>query len=351
MTDYEDVHWADIPQGNLADILYIYEDKYFNELNNMFSQYHQIDKTSYKTAKKRIHLLKQIQNFLNELVPDVKTQYVKNVINKFNAICQSKSQYIQQLCNLKDGEEECLRKRMYSVDSKHHNNPLCVFNEIKFHYPTQEVWGMFIVEAADPCHRRRLTSLYTRWKNTSGIKSDLSDFFFWLEDKELSLYIPRTIILTDSQLSQCECYVKNGLVYYKNNSLVNTKIIKPILDIQDFNIPGHILDPLFSYAQLFTINLNHQMHLIYGGKRYGHVSISQYKPLLGCGSLVVKNGHIVSLSFDSGHYLPQHVHNIQSIKSLEKQGVYLNNNIQVTYYQDFQQYNTTLEKYIDSFSI
>ena len=95
---------------------------------------------------------------------------------------------------------------------------------------------------------------------------------------------------------------------------------------------------------IFVIDSNSNILMGYSDVNFSHISLSLYKPLIGAGTLSIVKGLIKEISFNSGHYCPKIIHNLQTLKFFEGLGIPIRDDVKVTYYSGFTKVSTTIKE-------
>lgn len=168
------------------------------------------------------------------------------------------------------------------------------------------VQSKYEIEKQDPYHRHALTlePALILWVNEG--KDTISDFWFFLELHQADLeprfpkiYDPyyRMVWMDDAQRAEHEAFFQMD----ENNSVV--------IDIPK---TGRLTDGKWMFVLMegsfFTAQeIKHSLH---------HVSLSAGKPVESAGVFNIKNGHLATIAFSSGHYRPEFPHAVQAINKL-----------------------------------
>jgi len=318
------VNWMDLPVESLDNILYLYEQK-IDSLNAKIQKYHTIPKNNWKTVLKRIKELDDISTYAQALSRKIEDSYFKSVTEKLSLITVEKKNYLVKLLELHNGGYERMYNSFYDasiVQNKY--APLFINNMQRYNHSTQELWGEYVLEAVDPCHRRLLNSFYSVWRNKTG-STMVPDFFLWLEDQQVSVFIPAIQMFTEEELAQKKVNIRNGKFY--------DVLGKPISTHQILSDEKPIHGPVFDIEHIFIIDGIGNIYLCYSNRTVGHTSMSHYKPIIGTGKLVLNNGEIEKISFDSGHYLPGEKGAMQTVNFLLKAGAKLKNTTKFEYFK------------------
>ena len=338
----EKLNWVDLPCDILTDILYEY-DLNFDKLNELTQKYHLIGKTDWSQLDKRINALQEITRYCNEIKPKIKDKYLFNTVNKYLSIATEKANYLQKLKELKQYKYRKMKADIFNLNTITDSYiPLLLNNERKLEYKSQEFWGQYFIEAIDPCHRRQLISYYDVWLKKCK-KCELLDFFIWLEDQNVSIFLPTINLLSEQELKKYRVLIKNGKFYSVDGKLITTT--EHSINPYYFKNQKFITAVNFKKEPIFIIDVNQHVFLTYSDENNAHVTLSHYLPLIGSGKLYLRNGEVKKISFESGHYLPKMEHFIQTIRFFEDNGVHLDNNVDVIYYIKYKDYTNKLREF------
>lgn len=191
--------------------------------------------------------------------------------------------------------------------------PLIFVNKFIFDFKLPAYWGLFWLEALDPCHRF-LTGHYIKWQE----EDPATPFFLWLEEQEIPYNAIQVTFIDESEMPKYQLEIKDGIFV----SAVDKKAISFDNSNQEY---------------IFVMNLKKQLFAIAGNESIRHSSLSHGKPVLGAGALKIYNGKLTYIDAESGHYQPTPIALVQILKLLEQQGAVLNyHNIKIKYYDDGQ---------------
>ncbi|BBB57702.1 hypothetical protein MPCS_01713 (plasmid) [Candidatus Megaera polyxenophila] len=330
------VNWMDLPVEKLGNILYLYDSK-IDILNTKIQEYHTIPKNNWNAVPKRVKSLIDISTYAQNLSGKIENSYLKSVIIKLSLIAIEKKNYLIQLLELHNGGYKRVYNNLYDASIIQNNYiPLFINNIMRYNHSTQELWGEYILEAVDPCHRRLLNSFFSVFRNkTSSTK--VSDFFLWLEDQQVSVFIPAIKMFTEAELAQKKVIIKNGKFY----DILGKRITTNQILLDDKPIHG----PVFDIEHIFIIDEIGNIYLCYSSRTVGHTSMSHYKPIIGAGKLVLNNGEVKKIAFDSGHYLPGEKGAIQTINFLLKVGIKFKNTIKIEYFKGDNRVSTDFAQF------
>lgn len=164
-------------------------------------------------------------------------------------------------------------------------------------------------------------TLFDVWQGDNP-RLSIPDFFLWLEERNIPNFFPSILLIDENELSNYEIFIQDNVIYKKN---------------------GEVLHHIASDSELiFIIDHNLRVLACSTTDKIRHPSLSYYKPILGSGSLWVNNGHIVKISLNSGHYIPQIKHYIQTIKILEEKSLMLRDDLVLHYYENFEEVLSTV---------
>lgn len=315
--------WLDLPNADLKDVLYSY-DNALDSLNNIISEYHKIPKDNWQHILLRIDLLREITNITKNIEKYFDQEYFTGFLDKVIEIALRKQEYLKDLLFLKNNEN-ILIKNLFDTSHITEYFTLTINNKRRYNYITQEMWGEFAIEAADPSHRRLLNEYYNSFVNQHDNKYYLlSNFFIWLENKSVSVFHPAIEILTTEQLENIKITVFNGRLCYNNNEFITT----------DAFLTYNLLEygPRLYKEHIFVIDYKNNIYITYSAPNISHTSISNYYPIIGCGKIVMHEGKVIKIATDSGHYLPNIKHLGQILNIMLNKGVKFNDNVELIYF-------------------
>ena len=338
----QEISWTDLPQHNLIEVLHDY-DSMLDALNKIIQNYHKIQKISWKLIDLRIRYLSDIREHALKIYKNIDQDYLYKVAFKISKIAESKINYLRKLEYLNAGGFQ--KQKQMILDPTHISDkftPLILNNVKKYNYKTEEIWGEYLIEGIDPCHRRLMNSYYDLWFR-EFTNDYLPNFFLWLEDKNISVLHPMIKLFSPDDLDKHKVTIKEGKLYYSKNNLISTQIDKS----NDFPSKG----PSFYKEHIFIIDGKAQVYLCYSNREIAHPSLSHYRPIIGSGKIFLEEGIIKRISFDSGHYLPNGNHCVQNIKLLQSKGVQFNSQIRVDYFNDYKYLTTTFKNFVRALNL
>lgn len=336
---YNNCSWVDFPKDRLQDILYYYDSK-LEPVCRSILNYHKVPKSDWQTLDKRMQFLQDISNLAKNINQNIyHNTYYNKVLVKINEVALSKLNYLKAIKILNHKVE-----KMYSTVFSQKNlpdnyKPLIINNRRRYNIDTEELWGEYFIECIDPCHRRLINMYLDLWGNKPNIEN-LADFFLWLEDKNVPLFFPSIYIFTDTELMKLKAKVKDGKILTANNQSISTTFC--LSNVYTMNTRG----PVFLREHIFIIDRKLNLYLTYSSPEHAHVSMSRYEPLIGAGKITIRNGKIETISFDSGHYLPDIDHVRQSIQVLLSMGVKLSSEIAIRYFNKHEKVAVPLKHLI-----
>ena len=171
---------------------------------------------------------------------------------------------------------------------------------------------------------------------------ELLDFFIWLEDQNVSIFLPSINCLSKDELEEYKVLIRDGKFYSTDGGLITTE------DLCAKSNPKHaksITKVNFRKEPIFVIDANKNMFLTCSDEKNAHVTLSSYLPLIGSGKIYLKKGIVEKISFESGHYLPKMKHFVQVIRFFENNGVHLDDDIEIIYYIGYKDYVSTLKEF------
>lgn len=319
--------WLDLPDDDYRSITGCH-DAFGKHLTVVVHEYKKLPVTC---LRERVARLGGIVDLLIRGIDEEKMLHVRVKLQELKVIAENKKWYLEKLQEaLSNGyfEEQYLRRTLQSVehlDSK--RKPLFLLNKRRYHTKYGEYWGEYWLEAMDPCHRQLMT-YYDRWLyERSKSRTDLP-FFLWLEEQNLSKDVPYLRYLSEEELRQATVCIKNGLLYF-DAILIGADAPK---------------------EYLFIVDLNERLILAEGNTLIHHNSLSHSKPVLAVGKMVVFQGKLTVLSFESGHYIPSCEDGVRMIVLLQEIGVLLDDVCEVIFYNECGRQEATVKQFLSLFT-
>ena len=199
---------------------------------------------------------------------------------------------------------------------------LSLVNKIFYDTKLPGYWGLYWLEALDPCHRLILTPYYIRWK-----KTDIdTPFFMWLENQEIPYTATQIELVRDLENYTYEFSKLEHLLYACDGKVANLEKDK--------------------VEYLYIITMDKRILIIEGNEQIRHLSLSRGKPVLGAGTIRVQAGQVTYLDVESGHYQPTLCHMKQVIDIFNNLGAILKEGVKIKYYRNKKTTNTTLGEFL-----
>ncbi len=288
-------------------------------LKNCINTYHNLPKTEEQRLPKRIESLKTIAkeaaSYIQTSAKPLQSSEIRN-LQEIIARANLKAAYLTQLISL---EEEAIRRVNRLPNNSQNLSAFKVIPSIK----------NYLLDL-DPAKRINTEELYKKWQSTPSTSCDDShrNFWLWLEVQDTHClhadlrhsFIKRglkKVIFKDglayNELFRSFDHQSNGLVkngeYLYNIGQDGNLYISPTEE-KKMQFSVLIKPPLKSrkaVAALKKIPLNHD-------------TILAGENILCAGRIFFKNGKIVLIDTDSGHYLPRMIDNLKPALSylLEK---------------------------------
>lgn len=305
------VHWEDPPYSGYEEIL----GTKIDEVESLIQKYHNIPKDAEEFISLRVSTFNKITKILENHRENPAAVLLQEQIS-------AKAAYLTALRDLPSKEKIV---KYHTSDDPH---ALTLRNNVTYSLKMHEYWGAFWLESIDPCHRR-LAHYYMIWKRQNPECEDYLPFFLWLEKQ----YVPPSILsvryLNEKERVMFEAMVENGKIISKQSGL-------PI-------------STATATKYIYIITLDEQLYIAPWGNAIWHTSFSCGKPVLGSGLLILENGIITGISFESGHYLPSIEQGFQSLNWFQNHSVVIEKTLQITYFLNRKKYTTLLaeEEYSD----
>ena len=148
----------------------------------------------------------------------------------------------------------------------------------------------------------------------------------WLENQNLPYYVPQVKFFDQLELDKCKIKIKNGIIV-------------------DANCIPLTYDDESEY--IFIISISNELFVTKSSQFIHHTSLSNGRPVLASGSIKIKNGEIIYLDMESGHYQPTMPYAFQTIKILKDMNVKFNSNCIIAYYNAWRIVNSNIDEYSD----
>ena len=303
--------WIDIPYKQ-----FITQDKSFESVTSLVDQYHSLDKTGLELIDLRIELLEKIIKSIKFTITNESKKDLRNFI-RLEPLAEKKLWYLKEIKKIYL-DKQIFNRFANTNELESQYIPVFLVNKILFDFKLPTYWGLYQLEIIDPCHRM-LTSYYMKWKESKSS----APFFLWLENEEISFRSLQMKFFSDEEIKDSEIIVSDGkFLKPLNKNLIN-------YDDQD-------------KEYIYIISLDKKLFVTAAGELVRHISLSRGRPVLGSGALKIKNGELVYIDAESGHYQPTPEVLYQALLILKEKGAYLDyNKLKVMYYSDHNKITET----------
>jgi hypothetical protein len=312
--------WRDIPKGPLSTYGITSTDS-TDRVEGLISHYHQLSKSALETVNDRLVTLGQIKANLLDLLGKPSDAKSTKALRALSEIASKKIWYLTEIHKLYETNLEDLAfvKAQFVDDESY--TPLPLANKLIFGANISAYWGLFWLEALDPCHRM-LTSYYVQW---DAEKSSVP-FFLWLENMDVPWYSPQMHFFSESELIESTYTVTEGLLY-------NHKGEKAFLQSDHAEY-------------IYIITLDKKFLITESSPHIRHISLSHGLPVLAAGAVRVVDGKLIYADGESGHYQPTVFHIKQMIDLFRELAVTLDDTLILKYYQDGEIITTQLSEFL-----
>lgn len=330
------LHWLDLPDDDLKIILG-YDSPLTSHLSDLNKSYQALDKTDPDLLGKRIDNLEIIVNFIddwinNKLEERDKLKHIK-ILHEI-AIC--KRNYLIEILNLKIDShilEKNLHDYHYTQEKNVSDLDIVYLNKSRmFSIKKREYWGDFWWVTLDPCHRQ-LTNYLRVWEKSSTKNCNMFDFFMWLESQEVPVNQPYEKYLSPIEKEECVLKIRNGLLHTEDGTVAN------------FNDKGK--------KYIYVLDTNLEIYVAEETDYMYHSCFCRGKPVVSAGKIIIVDGMITEVSFESGHYIPSIKVGYQLFHILRGNGIKFESDVSVSFFFDRNKYTAIVKpeklKSLDSF--
>jgi hypothetical protein len=330
------LHWLDLPDDDLKMILG-YDSPNTSCLSELNKSYQALDKTNPDLLEARIDNLEIIVKFIddwinNKLEEKDKIKHIK-ILHEI-AIC--KKNYLIEILKLKT-DSHSLQKNLYDYHYTQEKNlsdlDIVYLNKLRmFSIKKREYWGDFWCVTLDPCHRQ-LTNYLRIWEKVRSKNCNMFDFFMWLEGQEVPLNQPYEKYLSSIEKENCMLKIRDGFLYTEDGAVAN------------FNDKGK--------KYIYVVDTNLGLYVAEETDSMYHSCFCRGRPVVSAGKLVIVDGVITEVSFESGHYIPSIKVGYQLFHILRENGIKFDTDVSVSFFFDRNKYTETVNpeklKSLDSF--
>lgn len=266
--------WIDIPTSQYA----LPDDAIFTDIKHMIDTYHTINHLDACLLSHRIETLENILHSIQR-VDLTHFEHLQKKSRKFESLTKKRIWYLKEIQSL---YADSFTYQPYADVSRMQENdtPVILVNSLAFDPNLPMYWGLFLLEAIDPCHRF-LTQYYVKWH----AHYQHIPFFVWLEDQEMLFNTFQITYFNPSEMERCKLNVIDGSFY----NAVDGSLAHFNTDDKEY---------------LFSISLDKELFVVEGSTYVRHTTLSGGKPSLGSGTLKIKNGTLTYIDTESGHYQP-----------------------------------------------
>jgi hypothetical protein len=318
--------WVDIPDPQ-------YVLRPFNvhplcvKIHNLIIEYHKLDKTKFENLRLRAEILKKIHTQILDSVPTIENLGIKKELTRLADNARKKAWYLNQIEKIyaPSSDEDARMKSLFHRQANFSASPLlCLVNNVLYDFKLPSAWGLFWLEALDPCHRLSLTPYYLKW-----IKERRPcPFFLWLENEEMPFYTIQVEYFDKIRLKDfCLRVSSQDHLFYNSRG-----------DKANYNEDKEYL---------YVITPTKEIAVIEASDEIRHTTLTCGEPVLGAGSIKIKEGVLSYIDVESGHYQPDPHFLLQSIMLLKDMGLKINyDEVRVKYYSNEQTVEEKLSEFL-----
>jgi hypothetical protein len=301
-------------------------------INNLITQYHKLDNTKFENLRLRSEILRKIHAEILNIVSSIENVAIQKELTRLADIAQKKAWYLDKIENFYttySDDDEKIKALFHSQPDVSTQPVLCLVNKVLYDFKLPSSWGLYWIEAIDPCHRLTLTPYYLKWiKENSNVP-----FFLWLENEEMPFYMIQVQYFDKTRLNEFCLRVssKDHLFYDSNGKKAN------------FNN---------NEEYLYVITPSKNIAVIKASDEFRHTTLTSGQPVLGAGSIKIKEGKLSYIDTESGHYQPTPYFLLQSIRLLEEIGLKINyNEVKVKYYSNEKTVEEKLSEFLSKYKL
>lgn len=186
-------------------------------------------------------------------------------------------------------------------------------------FPERSVfWGNYAMECLDPCHRQ-LADLYRVWQK----QASRVPYLLWLEDFSSFTHDRWMRYFTEDEQAEKEILVSEGRLATRKGRLLSCA------ERQHF---------------LFVIDLQKRLLVTRAEPHVCHASFTRGQGVLGSGILQARDGVLVHIKFESGHYLSGPQEWWRALHFLRERGAEWGDKLRVTVFDRFRYISTRIDR-------
>lgn len=312
--------WVDLPSEDIRLVLGFSNNDSLH-LKTLIDKYHALPKDRVDFLQERADALFSIKVFIeNWCNYRLKVEEKKKHLLWLSDIAIAKALYLNELKKLSEiensiGLENYLCSAHKNISQIHGRYEVLTLNRlIFFSIRKKSYWGDFWWTTLDPCHRQ-LTNYLLIFKNKYDKELRFSiSFFMWLETQYVPTNIAYEKYLSSEEVTSCKVCVKNSLLVDSGGDLIK-----------------HTDS---SAVYLFVLGLDEELYISRETDILFHSSFFHGGPVFSAGKVLICNGQIRTVSFESGHYIPSNKTGYQLFEFLFSKGYMQEGKVKIIFFHD-----------------
>ena len=219
------------------------------------------------------------------------------------------------------------RKELYNPEIKtlfeaKDKKLLSLKNDIIYDFDVNVLLGLYVLEAIDPAHRFTVVKYIDQWKSSHK----RTPFFMYLEKNSVYDLIPQIKYFSNEERQDFKINVKTGLLYHSSGQLLTTDNNK---------------------EYLFVLTKDNELYGCYSRNGIKHTSLSQGDIIKCGGAFGAKNGRLLWINLDSGHYFPTLKHLKNLADYFEQNDINVSDNLKVCYHENYTRKSVTFKQGVE----
>ena len=286
-------------------------------LRDHLDAYHRVPKTSQTDLPERVERLAALAAWLQ--APSCDSRLLP-LVQGIGTLAAAKAEHLSALVRIyAECWHEEARLSAYHRDTSgctdHRFSPIVLTNRRYFWPEYGTYWGDYWMETLDPCHRH-LPHMHLLWQRLQRtVPGGLPHYLLWLEENHAIAHPSWMRFLSSAEQQEKRILVDQGRLT---------------------NLRGRPLHCTDSQHFFFVVDLAGTLFATRTDPHLCHSSFTRGGPVLASGGLQAREGRLIHLKFESGHYLASPAEWWQALQILLEAGIYLDEGLRVTVFDRYR---------------